>query len=120
MLVPSHSETAGVDAAQKWLESCGYPQDKIEIIKRIIHGVSFKNELATGAADVFPELAVVQDADRFDCPSFLFPPEHPEYPNLDLSLESMLLELLVLPEPSPLEERRTELFGSLGNRPESP
>jgi uncharacterized protein len=61
----SGSETAGKEAARKFLTECNYNSDKITLIERIMDGVSFHSELK-GAQDIFPELAIVQDADRLD------------------------------------------------------
>lgn len=63
----SGSETAGVYAVREFLQQQKYPEDKIELIARVIEGVSFKNGLNKDAkTEIFPELAVVQDADRLD------------------------------------------------------
>lgn len=62
-----NSETAGVEAAKKFLASQSVEPEKISMVARIIEGVSFKNELASKSSlVVFPELACVQDADRLD------------------------------------------------------
>lgn len=62
----SGNETAGEEAAASFLLSQNYPPERVEIIKKIIHGVSFKNELGKNNQKMFPELAIVQDADRCD------------------------------------------------------
>lgn len=59
------SETAGIAAAQQFLRSQQYSEDRIQMVVRVIEGVGFKNELS-GKTTTFPELAVVQDADRLD------------------------------------------------------
>jgi len=61
----SGSETAGADAARTFLLENNYPSDKVELVCRVIANIGFKNELG-GAIETFPELAVVQDADRLD------------------------------------------------------
>ncbi len=61
----SGSETAGAEAAETFLVSHDYPRDKVEIIKTIILGISYHSELG-GKIEMFPALAVVQDADRLD------------------------------------------------------
>ncbi len=48
-----------------FLHQHGYDGAKTEKVVKIIEGVSFKNELS-GNLQVFPELAIVQDADRLD------------------------------------------------------
>eukprot|EP00026_Physarum_polycephalum_P015756 Phypoly_transcript_16516.p1 GENE.Phypoly_transcript_16516~~Phypoly_transcript_16516.p1 ORF type:complete len:222 (+),score=41.14 Phypoly_transcript_16516:193-858(+) len=63
----SGSETAGSEAVREFLQSQNYPSEKLEKIIQVIEGVSFKNELNKDAkVNIFPELAVVQDADRLD------------------------------------------------------
>jgi uncharacterized protein len=59
----SGSETAGPHKAKQWLISQGYT--KADKVVAIIQGVSFKNEL-DATPTIFPELSVVQDADRLD------------------------------------------------------
>jgi uncharacterized protein len=54
-----YSETAGQEAISKFLKEQNYPQEKIELVLRIVKGIGFKNELA-GGLEVFPELAIVQ------------------------------------------------------------
>lgn len=60
-----YSETAGVETAVAFLRSQNYDEEKITKIAQIIEGVGFKNELAK-KTQIFPELTVVQDADRLD------------------------------------------------------
>jgi len=65
----SGSETEGPDAAAAFLETQNYPKEKIQKIRQIIEGISFKNELKSSPLQLrekFPELAIVQDADRLD------------------------------------------------------
>lgn len=40
--------------------------ERAETVLKIVEGVSFKNELGGGPLDTFPELEIVQDADRLD------------------------------------------------------
>mmetsp|Transcript_1582 Transcript_1582/g.2093 ORF Transcript_1582/g.2093 Transcript_1582/m.2093 type:complete len:221 (+) Transcript_1582:44-706(+) len=61
----SGSETAGVETAVAFLKSQNFDEEKIKKVAQIIEGVGFKNELAN-KTEMFPELAVVQDADRLD------------------------------------------------------
>jgi len=61
----SGSETAGIDAARQFLQIQHVPEDKIALIVKAIEGVGFKTELGK-KLEMFPELAVVQDADRLD------------------------------------------------------
>lgn len=59
-------DNAGELAARDFLTKHGYPADKVELISSIIKNVGFKNELGGIQANITPELAVVQDADRID------------------------------------------------------
>ena len=61
----SKSEEAGPDAVRAFLESQNYDKEKTEIVVRVVKGISYKNEIS-GGCEVFPELAIVQDADRLD------------------------------------------------------
>eukprot|EP01125_Pyxidicula_operculata_P018349 TRINITY_DN6512_c0_g1_i1.p1 TRINITY_DN6512_c0_g1~~TRINITY_DN6512_c0_g1_i1.p1 ORF type:complete len:241 (+),score=33.85 TRINITY_DN6512_c0_g1_i1:38-724(+) len=51
---------------QSLLEKHNYPQERIDLVIKIVDGVGFSKELSQSPADIFPELAVVQDADRLD------------------------------------------------------
>jgi len=64
----SNSETAGVEAAEKFLKSQGFDEDKVKKVVNIIENVSFKNELSKpiGETSLSIEAAIVQDADRLD------------------------------------------------------
>mmetsp|Transcript_13861 Transcript_13861/g.23423 ORF Transcript_13861/g.23423 Transcript_13861/m.23423 type:complete len:317 (+) Transcript_13861:334-1284(+) len=63
----SGSETAGAEAASAFLSEQGYPANMIEVVVSTIQRVGFKDELeGAPALPVWPELAVVQDADRLD------------------------------------------------------
>lgn len=60
-------EANGEDLVTKWLqEFVGYPAEKIAKVHKIIHGVSFRNEMTDKQIVMFTELAIVQDADRLD------------------------------------------------------
>ena len=56
----------GSEIAKNFLRSNSCDEKKIIKILKIIEGVSFKNEIENEKTDIFPELAVVQDADRLD------------------------------------------------------
>ena len=67
----SGSETAGVEAAQSFLQKLNYPQDKINRICWIIQRVSFHDEIGRTPDEVEMMkkdklLCIVQDADRCD------------------------------------------------------
>lgn len=63
----SGSATAGAEAAAAWLRGQGYAAAPTAQVVAIIQRIGFKDELAAGSQlPVFPELAVVQDADRLD------------------------------------------------------
>ncbi|WP_300670952.1 HD domain-containing protein [Soonwooa sp.] len=58
-------ETVAPKVAREFLESCNYPDDKIEQVIFIINNISFKNR--NEAPENLPiELKIVQDADRID------------------------------------------------------
>ena len=61
--------SASFDAAEisikEFLSSISYPSNAGKMIVDIVKGVSWKNETTNGVI-VFPELAIVQDADRLD------------------------------------------------------
>lgn len=61
----SGSETAGIDSARKFLEDNDYPKEKTDLVIKVIQNIGYKTELGK-SIEVFPELAVVQDADRLD------------------------------------------------------
>uniref|UniRef100_A0A7S0WLL8 HD domain-containing protein n=1 Tax=Pyramimonas obovata TaxID=1411642 RepID=A0A7S0WLL8_9CHLO len=63
----SGSITAGAEASREFLSAQGCPTHVIELVVSTIQRIGFKDELEKGAAsEVWPELAVVQDADRLD------------------------------------------------------
>ena len=67
----SGSETAGVEAAQSFLQKLNYPQDNIDRICWIIQRVSFHDEIGRTPDEVEMMkkdklLCIVQDADRCD------------------------------------------------------
>jgi len=62
----SRSETAQEEAIRDFLRHHNYPEAALELVVRIVKGVGFKGEIAGGQKEMFPELAVVQDADRLE------------------------------------------------------
>jgi len=62
----SGSTTEGVRAALEFLEQQGYNAEKAQKVASIIRRIGFKDELQGSKEEMFPELAVVQDADRLD------------------------------------------------------
>ena len=67
----SGSETAGLDAARAFLMQHKVTSSDIDRILGVISHIGFKNELSQGTSASLrlssfnPELAVVQDADRY-------------------------------------------------------
>jgi uncharacterized protein len=63
----SRSERTGPETVRLWLTSQHYPEEKTTKVIQIVERISFKNELSDNKpTDLFPELKVVQDADRLD------------------------------------------------------
>ena len=64
------SESAGIEAAQAFLEEHKCPAEQVQLVVKIIENIGFKTELGKKTnkqpCKMFPELAVVQDADRLD------------------------------------------------------
>jgi len=61
----SGSASAGEEAARSFLLAHNYPPEKVDLVCSIVKNLGFKSELG-GGVELFPELAVVQDADRLD------------------------------------------------------
>jgi len=62
----SGSDTAGSKAAEDFLKENNFSEEKTNIITNIISNIGFKKELGNSNIKMFPELAVVRDADRLD------------------------------------------------------
>lgn len=61
----NHSETVGRASIRDFLASQSYPASRIDLVDDIVKRIGFKDELA-GVGEMYPALAVVQDADRLD------------------------------------------------------